>query len=329
MSLPMVSVIIPIYNVEKYIKECVDSVIRQTYQNIQIILVNDGSTDSCGRFCDEYAQKDVRIITIHKDNGGLSDARNAGLPLAEGKFILYLDGDDFLVPNAIETLVRTQEKTGGDIVLGNFYYTYSDHEVVANAWHQTDMVLDNKKAMEALIDGRIETFAWGKLIRKEIAEKHQFPKGKVFEDHYWTHFVFGDAEKIALVALPLVHYRQRGNSISFTFDMKRLDVLDGWINRKAFLEQRYPEMLEICYKRYAERYVGLAWLILTRMKRGKTMAFQKLRAYNEMLNLQNYADDNNKRIICALDKGNLIYAIYALWNRVRMRKDGGTKEKTD
>lgn len=316
----IVSVIIPIYNVEKYLENCVDSVIRQTFQNIQIILVNDGSTDSCGRICDEYAQKDKRVIVVHKDNGGLSDARNAGLLLAKGAFILYLDSDDYLVPNAIEILVRMQEKTDADIVLGNFYYTYSDHESLANAWCQADRVLDNKQAMEALIDGRIETFAWGKLLCKEIAEKYQFPKGKIFEDHYWTHFVFSDADVIALVALPLVHYRQRENSISFTVDMKRLDILDGWMNRKAFLEQRYPELLEICYRRYAERYVELAWLILTRMKRGKIAAFQKLRVYNEMLNLQNYADKNNKKIICALDRGNLVYAIYALWNRVSRGK---------
>lgn len=319
MSSAIVSIIIPIYNVEKYLKECVNSVIRQTFQSIQIILVNDGSTDSCGRICDEYAQKDKRVIVVHKDNGGLSDARNAGLPLAEGTFILYLDSDDYLVPNAVETLVRTQEKTDGDIVLGNFYYTFPDHEVIADAWEQTDMVLDNKQAMEALIDGRIETFVWGKLMRKEIAEKHQFPKGKVFEDHYWTHFVFADADKVALVALPLVHYRQRENSISFTFDMKRLDILDGWMNRKAFLEKSYPDLLDICYRRYAERYVELAWLILTRMKGNKHVAFQKLRTVNLVLHLQNYLDGEKKKLICALDCGDIPYAIRALVYRVMRR----------
>lgn len=311
-----VSVIIPIYNVEKYLRTCVDSVIGQTYRDLQIILVDDGSTDSCGGICDEYTGKDTRIQVVHKENGGLSDARNAGLPLAEGDFVLYLDSDDYLAPAAIETLVKMQTQSDADIVLGNFLYTFPDHEYPAEAWHQTDMVLDNKQAMEALIDGRIETFAWGKLLRREIACKHPFPKGKVFEDHFWTHFVFADAQTVALLAQPLVHYRQRDNSISFTFDLKRLDILDGWMNRKEFLEHRYPDLLTICYQRYAERYVGLAWLVLTRMKGNKRTAFARLRSFNSVLHLQNHTDGTTKKLICALDRGNLVYAVSALWNRI-------------
>lgn len=319
MDMGTVSVIIPIYNVEKYLGACVDSVLGQTYQDLQIILVDDGSTDSCGRICDEYSGTDPRIQVIHKPNGGLSDARNAGLAVAKGEFILYLDSDDYLVPHALERLVNAQKATNADIVLGNFYYTFPDHEYPALAWQQTDVLLDNMQAMEALIDGRIETFAWGKLLRREIALKYLFPKGKVFEDHFWTHFIFGDAKNVALVAEPLVHYRQRDNSISFTFDRKRLDMLEGWMNRKEFLEQRYPDLLEICYKRYAERYVGLAWLVLTRMKGSRREAFHRLRAFNSEIGLQNYADGNTKKLICSLDRGNLAYAVYALCNRIMRR----------
>lgn len=316
MGMRTVSVIIPIYNVEKYLEACVDSVIGQTYQDLQIILVDDGSADSCGSLCDEYAGKDPRIQVLHKENGGLSDARNAGLTLADGEFILYLDSDDCLVPNAIEALVKMQTQSNADIILGNFFYSFPDYEYAAAAWHKTDMVLNNEQAMEALIDGRIETFAWGKLIRREIAHKHTFPKGKVFEDHFWTHFVFADAQTVALLAQPLVHYRQRDNSISFTFDLKRLDMLEGWMNRKEFLEQQYPDLLTICYKRYAKRYVGLAWLVLTRMKGGRREAFDRLRAFNSEVRLQNYTDGTTKKLICALDRGNLIYSVFALWNRI-------------
>lgn len=319
MGMETVSVIIPIYNVEKYLRDCVDSVLEQTYQDLQIILVDDGSTDSCGNICDVYSGKDFRIQVIHKENGGLSDARNAGLAVAKGEFVLYLDSDDYLVPSALETLLEMQGKTNADIVLGNFYYTFPDHEYPAPAWQQTDMLLDNMQAMEALIDGRIETFAWGKLICREIALQYPFPKGKVFEDHFWTHFVFAEARKVALLAQPLVHYRQRDNSISFTFDIKRLDILDGWINRKEFLEQRYPDLLEICYKRYAERYAGLAWLVLTRMKGSRREAFDRLRAFNSEIHLENYADGNTKKLICALGRGDLVYAVCALWNRIMRR----------
>ena len=319
MGMGTVSVIIPIYNVEKYLRACVDSVIGQTYQDLQIILVDDGSTDSSGGICDEYSGKDSRIQVIHKKNGGLSDARNAGLAVAKGEFVLYLDSDDYLVPMAIEILMEKQWKTDADIVLGNFYYTFPDHEYPASAWQQIDMLLDNIQAMKALIDGRIETFAWGKLIRREILMEHPFPKGKVFEDHFWTHFVFADAQKVALLAQPLVHYRQRSNSISFSFDLKRLDMLEGWINRKEFLEQRYPSLLELCYKRYAERYVGIAWLVLTRMKGSRREAFRRLRVFNSELCLQNYAEGKTKKLIGALDRGDFIYAVYALCGRIMRR----------
>ena len=319
MPMGTVSVIIPVYNVEKYLRACVDSVIGQTYPDLQIILVDDGSTDASGQICDEYAGKDSRIQVVHKENGGLSDARNAGIPLTEGDFVLYLDSDDYLAPNAIEALMKMQAESGADIVLGNFFYTYPDHEDTAPVWYRSDTVLDNQQAMEALVDGRLETFAWGKLIRSEIARKYLFPKGKVFEDHFWTHFVFADAEKVALIAQPLVHYRQRDNSISFTFDLKRLDMLEGWICRKEFLEQRYPELLEICYQRYAERYTGLAWLVLTRMKGSRRKGFEKLRSFNADLHLQNYAQEITKKLICALDRGTLVYAAHALWYRIMRR----------
>lgn len=319
MSMGTVSIIIPIYNVEKYLKDCLESVLEQTYPDLQIILVNDGSTDSSGSICDAYAAKDSRIRVVHKDNGGLSDARNAGLPLVDGQFILYLDSDDFLESAAIEDLMETQKKTDADIVLGNFFYSFPAYEYPANPFHQADIVLDNKQAMEALVEGRIETFAWGKLIRREIALKYLFPKGKVFEDHFWTHYVFADAKKVALIPRPLVHYRQRDNSISFTFDFKRLDMLDGWKNRKEFLEQKYPHLLPLCYKHYAEGYAGIAWLVLTRMKRNRREAFDTLRSFNSAMHLQDYAEGKTKKLICALDRGNLAYAVYSLIYRITGR----------
>lgn len=311
-----VSIIIPIYNVEKYLPECVDSVRNQTYSNLQIILVNDGSPDNCGSLCDEYAKLDNRINVVHKENGGLSDARNAGLPYVTGEFVYYLDSDDYLETNAFEILMDKQNDTNADIVLANFFYTYADHEDVANMYFAKDIILDNKEVMKALVSGKLETFAWGKLIRTEIARKYLFPKGKVFEDHYWTHYVFAEANNIAVINSPLVHYRQRGNSISFTFNINRLDVLEGWIDRKSFLEREYPELVEECLKQYAEHYVGIAWLILTKMRKEKSEAFSKIRKYNKMLKLQNYAEGTTKQLICALDKGNVHYSIRALLYRL-------------
>lgn len=319
MNLEQISIIIPVYNVEKYLPECIESVLHQTYKNLQIILVDDGSSDSCSAICDEYAQKYGFIIAIHKENSGLSDARNTGLCYATGEFVYYLDSDDYIEQNTIELLVECQERTQADVVFGNYYYTFPDYETIADTFYQEETILNNYEAMAALVNGKIQTFAWGKLIRTEIAEKYLFPKGKLFEDHYWTHFAFGDAKRVAIISQPLVHYRQRNNSISYTFNLRRLDVLEGWLNRKVFLEEKYPELVDVCMKQYAERYVEVAWLVLTRMKQ-KRRAFQKLRKINILLQLQNYSEGKTKQLICSLDKSSIVYAVQALWNRLRRRK---------
>lgn len=317
MNLEQISIIIPVYNVEKYLPECIESVLHQTYKNLQIILVDDGSTDSSGSICERYSEEDDRIFVLHKKNGGLSDARNAGLSRATGEYIYYLDSDDFLEPNTIRILLDCMHRTQANIILSNYYYQYADNEKAAETVFREEVVLNNRDAMKALIEGNIQTFAWGKLISSEIAKKYLFPKDRLFEDHYWTHFVIGDADRIAIVPQALVYYRQRQDSISYTFTLKRLDVLDGWMNRKAFLEQNYPELVELCEKRYAEQYVNLAWLVLTRMKRDRGAAFQKMRNYNRILKLQNYADGETRKLICALDKNCFIYAVQAVWTRMK------------
>lgn len=254
----MVSIVIPVYNVEKYLKDCVNSVISQTYADLQIILVDDGSTDSSGNICDAFAEKDERIHVIHKKNGGLSDARNAGTSASKGEFIFYLDSDDYLENDALQVLLRTQDQHRADVVVGNYFYTYDDREDIAE---NKEQVLDKATSIERLMSGEIQTFTWGKLVRAEIAKKHKFPAGLLFEDHFWTHLVFQDSNIIACIPQPLVHYRQRQNSISYTFTEKRLDIIKGWEARISFLQENYPEMLPLYLNRCAHDVVSLSWLI--------------------------------------------------------------------
>lgn len=318
-DLPLVSVIIPIYKVEQYLPQCVESVLKQTYENLQIILIDDGSPNDCGKICDNYAMTDCRIQVIHKENGGLSDARNVGAKIADGEFIYYLDSDDYIDSDTIRLLVEKQHETNVDIVMANYYYTYSTREEIANLSFQEETLLNNYEAMKALVRGEIETFAWGKLIKTSIAKRYDFPKGKQFEDHYWTHFVFGDIDKLLIIPQALVHYRQREGSISFTYDINRLDVLEGWLSRKQFLEKSYPDLVELCMHQYASHYVVIAWLILTRMKSNKGNAFKRLREYNSLLQLQNFAEQSDSKLICALDKGNIFYTIMAVAKRIFKR----------
>ena len=312
-----VSVIIPVYKVEKYLSECVDSVINQTYDNLQIILVDDGSPDLCGQICERYMEQDSRILVIRKENGGLSDARNAGMKKASGEFVYFLDSDDWIEPDTIERLVEAQERTDADMVFSGFYYTYPDREDQAKDCFGQESLLMNFEAMQALAEGSIQTFAWGKLVRASIAKRYEFPVGKLFEDHFWTHRVLGDAKKVLFTPGAYVRYRQREDSISFSCDLKRLDILKGWYCRIRFFEQRYPELALLYKKRVAGDFVNLAWLVLTRMRKHWREAFGRLRAFSKKTELATYAEGADRKLIRAIEKNVLCYACAAAWGRLR------------
>lgn len=312
-----ISIIIPIYKVEKYLKKCITSVMEQSYTNLQIILVDDGSPDSCGQICDDLSKADDRIIVIHKENGGLSDARNAGLAYVKGNFVFYLDSDDYLERNALELLMEKQQLNGADVVIGNYYYTYPEHEDKAAFAFEGNLVLNRHESMEELVSGKIQNFAWGKLIRADIAKRHEFPKGKLFEDNYWAHLILNDSNRVVVLDEAIVHYRQREKSISYTYEIKRLDILDGWLARKAFLEEYYPELVDKFLRYVAKNYVNMAWLILTQMKSEKKKAFKKLRQYNSELKLQGYAEQRDKELIKKLDQSVFLYSVTAVIMRIR------------
>ena len=308
----MVSIVIPVYNVENYLQDCVNSVLSQTYRDLQIILVDDGSTDSSGDICDVFAEKDERIQVIHKKNGGLSDARNVGTAAAEGGFLFYLDSDDYLEKNAIQALLDEQALHEADVVVGNYFYTYHDHEDAAQNENQ---ILDRDTAIRQLMLGEIQTFAWGKLVRAEIAKQHEFPVGLVFEDHFWTHLIFQDSNIVACIPQPLVHYRQRQSSISFTFTEKRLDILKGYSARISFLQETYPQLLTVYLERCANDAVSLAWLILTRMKKNRH-GFEILQNFIVEYNLTAHCNGKTAQLLRSIQHGRLAYAIRAIWYRI-------------
>lgn len=311
----VVSVIVPVYNVEQYLPQCVESILAQTYQRLEIILVDDGSTDGSGRLCDALAQRDERVRVIHKPNGGLSDARNAGTEACNGEFIFYLDSDDYLEQDAIMALVRIQSESQAEVVIGNYSYTYSDHEDIAQPDTGTIQKYTRKEAISLLMQGKLQTFAWGKLIRADIAKRHPFPVGKLFEDHFWTHLVFQDCETVVYSSKPMVHYRQRENSISYTFNLKRLDIIEGWRERIVFLQREYPDMVDAYLHRCAGDTVSLAWLVLTRMRKKKKQGFLKLREFIVEYQLEQYSKGNVKVLLTSLRKGNIQYSGRVLLNR--------------
>ncbi|MBP5422114.1 MAG: glycosyltransferase family 2 protein [Paludibacteraceae bacterium] len=240
-----ISVIIPIYNVQEYLPQCLDSLYEQIDGSVEVILVNDGSTDNSQAICEEYTQKFPNTILVNKENGGLSDARNAGTAVATGEYIYYLDSDDWLAPDAIKTLYDFAEGNNCEVVQGGFYYAYDDH-LLYDAKYKEPFVLDRNEAMLQLIkNDYVKNFAWGKLYKSEIVKRYPFPKGKYFEDSYWQHLVMNEVVNYGIIPTPLYYYRQRSSGISGEFSIKNLDLLKGYEERLKFVQELYPKYLDV------------------------------------------------------------------------------------
>ena len=297
----LVSIIVPIYNVEQYLRECIDSIIKQTYKNLEIILVDDGSPDNCGQICDEYAKKDDRIKVIHKENGGLSSARNAGLDIATGEYISFIDSDDYVSNNFIEELYSLCIKCDADIAECDFVKFTDKIEV-----QKKDKVIEKYSTIEMqeqiYTENYIKTIVvWNKLYKKYLYEKLRFPQGKINEDEFTTYKVFDSSLKnIAVTSEILYYYRYNENSImGKKFNEKRLDVLEAYEERKEFYKEKklnllyektvikYQEILKDFYL-LTQKYIDLPekYLkdILIRMKKNykEYEKFEKISNKNKM-----------------------------------------------
>lgn len=246
--MPKVSVVVPIYNVEKYIKKCMDSLVNQTLQEIQIIFVNDGSTDESGNIAKEYASKYLnKIIYLEKENGGLSDARNFGMRYAEGEYIAFLDSDDYVENTMYEEMYNKALQENSDYVECDFLWEYPDKtkKDKRNSYNNKKEMLTN-----------VRVVAWNKLIKREILEKNNisFPKGLRYEDIEFTYKLIPYLNKVSYVDKEFVHYVQRNNSIANVQNERTAEVFTIFDNiikyyqEKNFYEE-YKEELEYSYSR--------------------------------------------------------------------------------
>lgn len=239
----LISVIVPVYNVEKYLHQCIDSIINQTYKNLEIILVDDGSTDNSGKICDEYKSKDNRITVIHKKNGGLSDARNAGLKVAKGEFIAFADSDDWLDQNIYNELITSLINNDADISACNIAFAY-DNKTEISSISLSKSIFNSEEAINQLICGTgFCAVAWNKLYKKTCINNMTFEVGKTHEDEFFTYKVLSNAEKLVFINKPLYFYRQRTTSImGEKYSLKRLDAVDACYERLWFLKDKYTKL---------------------------------------------------------------------------------------
>ena len=252
-----ISIIIPIYKVEKYLKACVDSVRCQSYRNLEIILVDDGSPDECPEICDEYAKDDKRIKVIHKKNGGLSDARNVALKQVSGRYVFLLDGDDTIHERTIEFLYENIRKNNADIATCNFLQF--DEKSKPRSINLNDKKIECLSGEEALSKMLYQkdctNIACAKLYKKELFGGIEYPKGELYEDLATTYKLFGKAKTIVTDSRKLYNYRQRtGSIVNNTFSLKHLRSLDFAKEQTAYVKANYPDIIKAAYNREFMEY---------------------------------------------------------------------------
>lgn len=258
---PLISVVVPVYNVEKYLNKCLDSIIGQTYSNLEIILVDDGSTDNSGVICDVYKEKDSRIRVVHQKNQGLSGARNAGINNANGELLGFVDSDDYIVENMYERLLEVLLQNDAEISI-------CDCECVVEAGEEINQHEYPKLETEVLNKGqalqRLDGFsypywkyvtAWNKLYRKHLFDEIRYPVGRKNEDEFIAHILLSRAECVAVISEPLYMYVQRADSIMGGRQKKK------HIDAVYALKERCIFFLELNNKPLYKATLRMAYLI--------------------------------------------------------------------
>ena len=213
---PLISVVVPVYKVEAYLDQCVKSILCQSYENLEILLVDDGSPDRCGEICDQYARQDPRVTVVHKENGGLSSARNAGIEKARGEYIAFVDSDDWIEPDAYRDMLSLAEKTGASMVCAG-RYDFSESTGIRETGlcpRQQEVLTAEEMLKRLFVWNQCDSAAWDKLYRRELFEGIRYPEGKHYEDIPTTYLVIEKAGQVAMLPEPIYNYRHREGSIT-------------------------------------------------------------------------------------------------------------------
>lgn len=273
---PLISIVIPIYKVEKYIRKCVDSVRRQTYSNIEIVLVDDGSPDMCPIICDELAEQDSRIKVIHKANGGLSDARNVGIGASKGDYIGFVDSDDYIDCQMYEMLYKAISSGEFEMAICNYSLRNEQGEILEDI-RESPICTEELSSTDALY--KLDMFkanywyyvtAVNKLYKRELFDKVMFPVGKIHEDEYTVHYFFDNCTSIISIDNILYYYiRHDGSIMTSSFSEKKLDILGALWDRYKFFERK--NLFSLAFP----TLIGLYGLVINYMKQEGTIQYYK------------------------------------------------------
>lgn len=284
----LISIIIPIYKVEKYIERCINSVLSQTYSNIEIILIDDGSPDMCPSICDNYKLIDSRIQVIHKENGGLSDARNKGINISKGKYITFVDSDDYIENDYVEFLYKTILKEDSDIAICSYQSVYGNRMIIKQLEHR-EYILNSEETLEKMLyQKEFNVSAWAKLYKRELFENIEFPKGKIFEDAFTTYKLVMKAKKISVNLEIKYNYMIRSNSIlTSEFNEKKMLLIDAYNKMGRDIQIKYPKLTNAVIR--AEVYANISTL--------RQMIFAKNRLIDDEKKIRKFIVKNRKHVL--------------------------------
>lgn len=247
----LISIIIPIYNVEDYLSACIESIMKQTYNNLEIILVDDGSPDSSPEICDRYEKIDNRIKVIHQKNKGLSGARNTGINVSKGKYLIFVDSDDTVESSMAEELYKCLKKYNCKMAACNRNYVFEDGTTICKTKDKINTVFEFDEAIKEMNKFYFfDMSAWAKIYDRELFAEIRFPQGKLSEDYFVMYKLIDLAQKVGYTSLPLYNYLQRTSSISRNKKINH-DFIEAARNQMKYLDQKYPELKEMAHTAYA------------------------------------------------------------------------------
>ena len=248
---PIISIIVPVYNVESYLERCIESILNQSFKEFELILVNDGSTDSCKDICNEYKKRDSRIVVVNKKNEGVSSARNLGLDLAKGEYIGFIDPDDFINKDMYKILFDTIQANNSDMVICDYYKVNEDdinkfRNLKCNCENIKIKNLNNLESIDNLfLTGEKFIFAWNKLYKRELFNDLRYEKGRIYEDEYLAHRILYKCNKVSIIEAKIYYYVQRkGSLINSPFTVRRFDKVYAIKDRVDFLREKNLTYLE-------------------------------------------------------------------------------------
>lgn len=274
----MISVIVPVYNVDKYLNKCINSILGQTYKDFELILVNDGSTDNSPKICDMYARQYKNVQVIHKNNGGLSDARNVGTSIAKGEFITYIDSDDYVSKDYLLILSTLQKDNKADIVVSGFAVFNEGSKPIQNYDYKVYCYTKNQALEKMMYQDTLDTSACAMLLPAYVAKNNLFPLNKYHEDEFTTYKYYSSVERIVVTTQKLYFYLQRKGSIMHVFGDACIDELDAADNLVNFCKKNYPNLTTAAQSKKFSDYCQVL-LMNTRLKIDHPLVYKRINNY--------------------------------------------------